>query len=248
MARVFNVSGRLIDHGSAASLDDLPVSGILAVWAWIWRLADGTNQHIITKRNAQGWVLSVVTATGEGALRLVVERNTTDTNYISNTGIVALNTWTFVGAYFNDAATPKIKLFWGTPSTDVAEVGSYTTSDAGSGSVKADAASNLYVGNIQVATTLPFLGMIQRGGVIQPASTPDATYFEALRVATATSVLNVAGTKLLFDYQDGDLSDRSGNGNNGTATGATTNELLAKLNQAGLSGGIRVIHGPQYVT
>lgn len=238
MARYF-ISTQFVSHGSAAGLDDIPVSGRLAAWAWVFRLADGTNQSMITKRNSQGWAMSVVdVAAVAGGFRFVIERATTDTNYISAAGLVPLRTWKFLGAFFDDAASQKIRLYHGDLSTAVAEVSSYSTSDVGSGAVKADATSNLYVGNIEVATTLMFSGLIQRGGILKPTAEPDTAYFQAIYAATiptATtnpSVADVLAAKtheLMFDYQDGDVTDRTGNGHNGTVTGATAVELLNKL-------------------
>jgi hypothetical protein len=261
MARYFVSSGDRIGHGSAAGIDNITASGKIAAW-WVWLLlgATGANKHVFTMFGSagnQGWAIKVHNLAGEGQVYLDVKRATTDLQYSSVAGVVPLLRWKFIGVYFDDAATPKVKIFHGgaAAADTVAEVSSYAVTTDGTGAVSSDAGAEMLVGNIEIATTLPFNGLIQRGGALNPASTPDATYFEGIRAATlpgasvpTTAALLAEQTHLFaFDYQDADLTDITGNGHDGTATGTVISELLTPLDlpsggllaNSGMTGGMR---------
>jgi hypothetical protein len=227
MALVFGaLTTDKVDCGSAASLDDIP-SAAFTVYAWVYRTANGANQHIFSKDNSfpSGWSLTANNVSGtDGELRFVVFRNTsTATDWadaISVSGTIPLNTWTFVAGRYDPATTPQMKLYAGGLTTPVAEVASYFRQQDGTGSFLSDAAANLYVGNLQRSTTLPFLGRIQRGGLI-----PGALALGDLQILQYGTLVQAAAfaPKLLFDFQaTGTQLDFSGNGNTGTITGATT--------------------------
>lgn len=226
MALVFGNSGDLVDHGSAAGLDDLP-SSAFSCWAWVYRTADGSNQHIISKDNAfpSGWSLTANAVSGtNGELRFVVFRtDSTGTNWadaISASGLIALNTWTFVAGTYDPATSPQMRLYIGTLSTPVAEVGSYFRQQDGVGSYLSDAAHNLYVGNLQRATTLPFLGRIQRGGLAAQVYTREQ--LQVAQYGTISQAVALGSPRLAWNYDaTGTQRDESGNGNSGTITGAT---------------------------
>src|SRR6478609_8747189 len=133
MAINVQASGTYIDHGSAASLDNLVQSGgVLTVWAWVYRIVNGNNQHIITKDNtgATGWDFVVVNGGGEGQLRFIAFRSTTNQDFISASGVVPLEAWTFVAATIDaGASNPQVHLYAGSPGVDATEV-SYTTQTA----------------------------------------------------------------------------------------------------------------------
>jgi hypothetical protein len=227
MALVFGaLTTDKVDCGTAASLDDLP-SAAFTAYAWVYRTADGANQHIFSKDNSfpSGWSLTANNVSGsEGELRFVVFRNTsTATDWadaISVSGTIPLNTWTFVAGRYDPATTPQMKLYAGGLTTPVAEVASYFRQQDGTGSFLSDAAANLYVGNLQRSTTLPFKGNIQRGGLI-----PGALALGDIQILQYGTLVQAAAfsPKLLFDFQaTGTQPDFSGNGNTGTITGATT--------------------------
>lgn len=227
MALVFGAATTdVVDHGSAASLDDLPLS-TFTVWAWVYRTANRSNQHIFSKDNSfpSGWSLTANNVSGtDGELRFVVFRtDSTGTNWadaISASGLIALNVWTFVAGTYDPTGTPQMRLYIGTATTPVAEVGSYFRQQNGVGSFLSDAAANLYVGNLQRSTTLPFLGNIERGGLVA-GSLLTAGQLAQLQYGGLAQA-NVAGTRLLFGYAGtGTQADYSGTGNNGTVTGAT---------------------------
>jgi hypothetical protein len=225
MALVFGaLTTDKVDCGSAASLDDLP-SAAFTVYAWVYRTADGANQSIITKDSVfpGGWDFVVDNGFGtDGELRLIVFRNSsTGTDWadaVSVSGTVALNTWTFVAGRYDPATTPRMKLYSGSLTTPVAEVSSYLRQQDGTGAYLSDAAANLQIGNVHRGA-FPFLGRIQRGGVV-----PSALALGDIQILQYGTLVQAAAfaPKLLFDFQaTGTQPDFSGNGNTGTITGAT---------------------------
>lgn len=222
MAYDFNAAGstRAVNHGSGASIDNLAVGGVLTVWAWIKRAANGANQHIITKDSSfpSGWGFVVDNAVGEGQLAFSVWRATTHTQYASVAGAVPLDTDMFVAATFDDALAPEMDLYTGTLTAAPTEV-TYASTQDGVGAPATDAAADLRVGNLHRVITLPFLGRGARGGVIARRLT--LTDLTALwRVRSEIEDCNVADTRLLFDYARGVTYDFSGNENHGTLLGA----------------------------
>jgi hypothetical protein len=242
MALDMTTSGSFVDHGSAATVDDVLAAGVATLWAWVYRTANGANQRIIAKTSltTNGWNFLCDNGAGEGALRLRVVRATTATDFVSNAGAIALTTWTFVCATFDDSATPKVKLYTGLLGTIPTET-TYTTSTAGTGTVAVDAAASLYVGNAPINTTLPFKGRIARGGLIARTLTLAPQIQElwsASRWRGTPLRANVADTRLLFDYPSTtSITDLSGNGNNGTLAVATYADhplFLSSLATAGV--------------
>lgn len=221
-------SNRHVNHGSAGtvSIDNLPQGANgMTVWAWVYRTANGSNQHIVTKDNTfpSGWGFLCDNAAGEGEIRFLCFCGATSTNWadaISGTGQITLNTWHFVAGTITDIdAFPSPKLFIGSLSANVAEVGSYSKQQIAGSGYSNDAAANLYVGNLQRSTTLPFRGRIARVGVVNRA----LSVAEMVRLQRGTiPQANVSGTVLLADYYGtGTQADLSGNLNNGTVTSAT---------------------------
>lgn len=212
---------KYVNHGSNTSLDDLPTSGNMTAWAWIFRTANGVNQYLYSKvaSSTAGWEFIVSNNGGasEGSLAFIVRRATTYTRFESIGAVVPLNTWTFVAATFDNSASPKVHLYVGGLTTTVAEVGSYFTSTAGTGSIGSDAAANLYVGDYTLGPS-PFSGSISRGGIT--SATMSANYLRSLQYAPISGD-NIANTKLLFSYYgSGYTQDYSGNSNAGTIVGS----------------------------
>lgn len=217
MALNFNATSGYVNHGSGASLDDLPGTAISCV-AWIYRTADGANQQIITKDNSfpSGFGFLVDPELGtEGTLRCNFYRATTTADSISGSSdVVPLNTWTFVAATYAPGTAPK--LFIGSLTSQVAEVSAYGRQIAGAGAYLSDAAASLYVGNLQRTTSVDFNGRIARAGVWNRELSLGE--LQALQ----HSWVKTAGCVLLTDYHGtGTQPDLSGSGNNGTVTLAT---------------------------
>lgn len=222
MALLFGNSGDRVDHGSGATLDNLPAAAFYG-WTWIYKTDIGGQQCLITKDNAypSGWMFLIDGATATGLLRFIIFRgsNFADaTDFRGQTLDVVNNEWTFVGFSFDPAASPRVKIYRGKLDVAVAEIPSYSFSSAGTGTASDDAAASLYVGNDQRNNSLVFKGAIAGGEV--GVGTFSQSQFESRR---RSSLANIGGasTKLLFNYESlSTLSDLSGNGNNGTATGA----------------------------
>ncbi len=203
-------------------LDDLPL-GVFSGWAWIYRTADGDNQYIMAKDNAHpmgwGFLLDQVVIGTQGQIRFLVFRATA-TDFVSVlTDVVPLDTWVFVAFTYDDAATPRVKLYKGTLSTVVAETGYFRT-DAGSGALTSDAPASLRVGHLEISAGATLKGRIARGGVVTRVLA--ASELRTIQFGSVPDA-NVADTKLLFDYHTtGSQTDHSGNGNTGTVTSAVT--------------------------
>lgn len=214
MALDFNAASRFVDHGSAASLDNLPsASGITGI-AWVYRTTNGANQGIISKTSGTtvGFEFIVNNSPADGVLRLLARFGTTNLNYISSAASVPLNTWTMVAFTFSGTTA---KLYAGDLSTAIAEV-AYNTSTAGVGTYGADASSNLYIGNRQRDPTTGFFkGRIARAAVFPSVLT--SAQIEAFRLAWTPD----NGAVMMCDYiGTGTQTDVTSTGNDGTVTSA----------------------------
>jgi hypothetical protein len=229
MALYWDASTERVNHGSDASLEDLGVGegAAFSVWAWVYRDADGTNQYIITKDGSypSGWgfLLDDFSGGTDGQIRFIVFRTTDSaawTEYISNSSnVAALNTWTFVAATFDADATPETLLYIGDLSTTVAEVSGYSKTQDGTEAASTDATYECWTGNLPRTTAHPFSGRIARLGVV--GATMSLGDLQRIQYASVGQC-NIANTLLLTDYHGtGTQADFSGNGNNGTVTGAT---------------------------
>lgn len=212
-------SGDLADCGSATSLDALTTSGF-TVWLWGKRTATGANQHLITKDNSTStseWLFAANNSPSEGTVEFIAWRSGTRTNFISSTVAMPQDAWAFVVVTFDDAASPKVHIYYASLTAAVAEV-AYNTSDAGTGTVNTDYTANLYIGNVQRDPTNPFKGQIARVGVI--ASALSLGQLESLR----NDSRNWTGGAFFSLLQNGvgTHPDWSGNVNNCTTTGATS--------------------------
>ncbi len=223
-------------------LDDLPL-GVFSGWVWIYRTLDADNQYIMAKDNAHpmgwGFLLDQFVIGNQGQLRFLVFR-ATSTDFVSDIGnLVALNTWSFVAFTYDDAATPRVKLYLGTLTSPPVETG-YAKSDAGSGALTSDAPAALRVGGLEISAGAVLKGRIQRGGIITRVLTlaqVQELWQASHRLGSPAPECNVANTQLLFDYQTtGTLTDLSGNGNNGTLTNAVQADSAPFRNSLSLAG------------
>jgi len=218
-----------VDYGSPAILDDLHAS-TFSGWAWVYRTANGTNKHVMTKDNSgpNGWGFVVLNTAAEGTISLVVQRNTTGTQYTSDaSNTIPLNTWCLIGFSYDPAGSPQVRLYIGTLTTAIAEVSGYSLTTAGSGTAKTDATANLYVGNLQRANTNSFTGRIARAGL----STSLLTAADFQRIQYADAFTLPPGTVWASEIWGIGTSnfDLTGTGNNGTVTGTTIADGLPLL-------------------
>lgn len=215
-------SGDKIDHGSGATLDDLP-NGAFTIWAWIMRTEDNGSGRIFSKTDAypNGWLMVHESQIGNGAVQFIVFRSadfSLATNYQTVAGVIPLNQLCFIALTYDNAATPKVHIYSGGEFTSVTEA-SYALQTNGSGSPTGDGSANLLVGNDQSDLSKVFHGRMYETGIIGRALSQ--AQLEAIRKSSLTNA-NVADTKLLARYTStGSQTDYSGNGNTGTSTGAT---------------------------
>lgn len=224
MSLTTTTSGSRIDHGSATSLDNLdPVT----YWAWIYNTATGSNQHIFSKDNSfpSGPLFIVDDVPGNGSMRFLRGRSTTNCDFVTVAGVVALNVPMFVAATYDGTLSPTVDIYTGTVVRPVSEV-AYNTSTSGAGTISSDASHLQYVGNIQRSTSLTFKGRIGWYGIINRRLTLGE--LEQIRTAPTIYDARVSGTVLLSGWQDTTATqiDLSGYGNHGTVTGATVHAPL----------------------
>lgn len=213
-----------VDHGSAASLDNL---NPLTFWAWVYRTANGANQEVITKDGAvnTGPLFIVDSSPGEGTLRFFRWMTGTNTDFASPAGAVPLNMPMFVAVTYDSSLATFVDLYTGTLVRPVTEV-TYTATINGTGTIEDDSASLLYVGNVQRAPTSNFKGRIGWYGVLNRRLTQGQ--LEQIRTAPTIYDALLPGTVLLSGWQDTTATqiDLSGLGNHGTVTSATVHEPL----------------------
>lgn len=204
-----------VDHGSAASLDDLdPYTYLL----WVYPTTLTNNRGFVGKGNTtKNFKLN---GTG-GNLQIVVARATTSTSYITNdTPLSTLNKWYCIATSFESAAAAGevVNIYSGDLSTTVAER-TYGTSTDGSGAVTTDASASLIVGNNasgtafqgRIAVCLIWNRKLTLGEIKDQQFHPHKTSGCVLY-----SICGYNGT--------GTQADLSGSGNNGTVTGATQSD------------------------
>lgn len=209
-----------VDCGSAAILDNLP-SGAngFTVLSIVRRTQNAANLSIVGKDGVyptNGWLFTS-DGTTNGDLRLLVFRSSTITDYMSSTVCLPLNEWAFGAAAFKESDATRASIYYGTLGGAVAEA-AYTTSQNGAGTIGDDSTYNLYLGNIQRTGAHPFKG---DEGII-------AIVNRRLSLAECEDWKNnprmIDGT-IMFHRpgENGNVTqiDLSGNGNNGTVTGAT---------------------------
>lgn len=209
-----------VDFAAPAVLLNLHAS-TFSGWAWVYRTANGTNKHIMTKDNSgpNGWGLVCVNTAAEGGITLVVQRNIALTQFTSDaSNVIPLNTWCLVGFAYDPTGSPQVRLFIGTLTTTIAEVSGYSATTAGSGTHKTETA-NLYVGNLQRANTNSFTGRIARAGL----STSLLTAADFRRIQWGSAYTLPPGTVWAAEIWGIGASncDLTGAGNNGTVTGTT---------------------------
>lgn len=230
MAVTINGANRYVNHGSAASLDDLAVGGTLTGWAWVYRTAVGANQVIVSKSGTfpAGWSFLQDLYSGDGNLRFIVFRGSNfgdATDFISTSGTLPLNRWKFVAFTFDDAATPEVHLYIGDRQTPIRETSYYQQSNGGA-AASTDASWNLLTGNNAADPSAHyFRGHIARVGVANRVLS--VAELQQIQFASVITDAYHPGTVLLADYNtDGTFfNDWSGRGNTGIPTAVTRTSL-----------------------
>lgn len=219
-------SANRVNVGQASSLDNLPAGGAMTLMLWVYRTDNGTNQTIIAKDGSftQGWNFTVTDDNGEGTMLFFVWRSTNSEAKSNSTSAnrIPLNTWTCVGVVFEEAAGQRVKFFIGNQTTTIAEVSGYTGVVNGTGTPGNDGSIDLYIGNI-----------VRSGTAYAPGARigPTAVFNRVLTVGEMQAwqhdpkmMAGCVGLWNLGDNGTGTQPDYSGNGNNGTVTGATQSD------------------------
>ena len=228
MSLLFDADAERVDHGSGASIDDLPAGGACTILVWLNRNAAGGNQHVLTMDGTvfatRAGVVFLTDNSGgsEGQARALVRRvGGTDTDYVTSTVVAPLDAWAFLAMVFDDGggAGEIINVYYGSLAALAVEA-SYGTATDGSGTITADAANAKWVGNLERASGNEFKGRIARLGYYNAALTLGQV--QRLQFAPV-SWWNLSSCKLLADYYStAYVHDLTGNGNTGTVSGATT--------------------------
>lgn len=210
MARDFDGVDDIINCGSAAVLDDL------ANWTHCcWFRPDTTGEAgfgTMMRKNANDAALGkVFHVEATGSFRGAARRATTNLSLEASDNTITLGQWVF-GAFTYDGTTGK--LFKGSPGGAVAET-SYKVNTQGAGALTSDSNGVLTIGNdITGATT--FDGRIAYCRWFNAALTADeltaVMYNRPARPSALVFFMPLIGASPEPDW--------SGNGSNGTVTGA----------------------------
>lgn len=221
MARFFrNANSNRVDCGSPAAFDDL-TSLTIIVTARLAAIV--TGQPFLGKRSGAlfgnttqpGWGFIVGSATGQ--IRFTWTRATTNLTYTSGDNLApSTNVWYHVAVTVDQGASAGslIRIYAAPVGALLVEASSYSTATDGAGAYSSDAAQNLLIGNV---------GSLDSGlnGDIDRV----ALYTGALSLNQINAQLGrYLHANLLGHWRPGwgDAdADLSGNGNNGTVTGAT---------------------------
>jgi hypothetical protein len=213
--------GNNVNHGSDTSLDNLTN---LTYLIWIKPNATGQAAGLIAKGVSTGGgsrrslELRNITA---NAIYGTVDLSTTDAAAESTANAYNANEWTFIGMTYNDTAK-VIKLYSGTLTSPVAEV-SYSSTVTGSGTTGSNASNNQFVAAYGSGTSGNPNAAISWAAIWNRVLTLDEIKQHQFR-----PFCNRADGCVLFTEYGwagtGTQADFSGNGNNGTVTGATVTD------------------------
>lgn len=214
-----------ISHGSAAALDNLSTFTVLA-WVNTSSLA---GDNFIWSKTDNGFAAErFFILRSSGYIRVELGRATTYAIAENNDSAISTNTWRFVGFSWDGTNAPKI--YRGDLTTAIAEVSSYVTSQAGSGTAQDESANSMIFGNINPAGGEGFNGRIATVMV----------YNRVLSVGEMQSLQFMpraaSGCLIYSNYgYNGTTNapDWSGNGNTGTNTGATVGDHVPVTNLRG---------------
>jgi hypothetical protein len=208
-----NLSTDLVNVGNIVT-DPTTIS----MWAWTAPTTLSTTGRIFGKQavaGGGGFINFRLTATS-GALRLAVDYSGTDATSDSVGGVVVAGQPNFIAATFDGTNAPK--LYSGNMQTPVSEV-SYSVQTAPVGSRVTDASGPVMIGNTTSGGTVSWSGTVWTAGWISGVLY-DVKQLQALQEGTLPPKIATGGYWLLGQNGARVVIDQSGNGNNGTITGA----------------------------
>lgn len=222
-------SSNVIDCGSGASIDAINPWTALA---WIYPTSFAADLTIIQKgaagTNTRG--PNIFLADTSGNVRAVMDRATTDANYITTGGPLVVDRWQFVAVAANaaGAAGSLFRMYVGDINRSPVEA-TFGTATDGSGAFGDDSAENFRIGNAK-ALTVGFGGRIAIVSLLRGDWEPQA--IRRIWKITRDNLHPAAIANRLRDYGcrlhlspgysgTGTQIDWSGYGNHGAITGAT---------------------------
>lgn len=175
------------------------------------------NRQLLAQSKTLGQIRLMGThSSGSGVLQFGVPITPSGTaNAVSNTGLVTANEWNFAAVKYDSSDSQDVRLYHGDLSTLVTEVTYASNVD---GTIQSDNASAFIIGR-DVAGSLPFTGDIA-SILVFPNTALTLGQIRTLQYRPHS----IAGIELFVHYGfngSGSQIDRSGQGNNGTVTGAT---------------------------
>lgn len=203
-----------VNCGSDVTLDDL-LTGTYMVWVYPTAV-NGTTRSIIHK-GAFGTGYRFLRMTN-GDFFVGVRRLTTNLRAESNTTPIGANSWQFLaGVHDTGGVNGDQRLFYGTLTSLVAEVGGYVTQTVGAGVVPSNAATDQMVGNNDTPNA-GFSGHIAIAAIWNRMLSLGELQAQQFRPHPTNGCV-------LFLHLGYNLvaaqPDWSGNGNNGVVVGAT---------------------------
>lgn len=146
-------SGSYLNCGRNSAVDNL-AAGTVAAWVRVFTWSPAGNYFSICTKGSAGYSVynscDIMPATPGpiGGLDAYVSRATTDWNLRSGEALVFLNQWCFIAKSWDISLTAADQhLYGGALNSAVREPSSYSTRDAGSGSLKDDSPYSIGIGN-----------------------------------------------------------------------------------------------------
>jgi len=205
-----------VQVAAATNINDLTT---LTMLAWVFPTTLTGNRCIMAKAtSATAGKLFRINGTG-GNIELLINR-ATDTQYVTNdTPLATTSKWYLVAATFDSGASPPVHMYVGDLAAVAAER-TYGVQTAGSGSVDADNAINLVLGN-HAGNNVAFQGRIAVAAYINRVLTLGEIKQWQFRPRV---LVGTVGLWMLGYNGTSTQADLSGSGNPGTVTGASVGD------------------------
>lgn len=226
MSLSFTNNSDRVNVGSKSILDQIRKGTVIA-WVYPTNISSTPPPHILDKRATGQSYKAYYLDPGTGSGVFAFEIAATDFNHTyakSVAGSVIVNTWNYLVFSFDAIAgsTSDQKLYRGGLYSRVAEVASYHSRSGGSHSTGDDSSGNMSIGNVTGIDNFQTDGSLYLVGIWKNIQLPlsqiiKQQYYSKPVVAKEFCVgfwlLGKSGTSTQYDL--------SGNGNEGTISGAT---------------------------
>lgn len=224
-----------VDHGSDASLDNINTMTALA-WVFIETETANNVVEVVAHKGVgptpESAYLQWAKTSNTARYRVVKQRETSNLQVLADASAFSVHGLNkdlfFVSTWNTTGSNSDQKIYLGDRSTPAAEPSSYVTQEAGSGAATNDAADPLSVGGDSGGRSLD--GRISYIQIISVA----LTEAEIHKIQFSPLYASRHSSAVLFvpDYGisngTGTQRDLSGNGNDGTVTGAVVGEHVPR--------------------